>query len=274
MQGRSIRLALERGEVSIDGRKGNKGDFVRAGQVVSVRSLAENTDWEPVPGDIPGASVVYSDESVAILDKPAGVQTEPVKVREAGTLSGYLLWRFPGRFGWCESAGGPLLSRLDRDTSGVVLGALTLEAYRFLLAERESGRLMKRYLCTVEGIFPGPAILKGVIETQGGERVRVRHDTPDPQSIYWTHVVPLQEEDGCTIVCARIVKGRRHQIRAHLAAAGFPIRGDGLYGNRETGDSIRLMLHAAEVTFNHPATGEPMTVSAPIPGVFGIQRLP
>ncbi len=265
VQGRSVRLAIEGGDVSVAGRKGAKGNIVHAADLVVVRRLAEPSDWLPLPGDVSGAGVIYLDSSIAVLDKPAGVQTEPLTVNEPGTMAGYFCWRFPETLPW-SAPSGPLLSRLDRETSGVILGALTETGFRYLLHERQTGGIAKRYVCRVAGRIQYPDTFKWTIESRGGARVKVRNDMPDPQADYWTRIVPISFDGSRTVLSVGISKGKRHQIRAHLAAAGHPIIGDRIYGE---GGAERLMLHAAEVTFPHPDTGKKMTISSSIPVDFG-----
>lgn len=262
---RSIRHAIESAQVSVDGRRRAKGDPVRRGEIVLAENVAETSDWEPLPGDVEGASVLYRDAFVAVLEKPAGIPTEPTGIREPGTLAGYFRWRFPETRHWCTEPGMPLLSRLDTDTSGAVLAAMTEPAWRKLLAQRQDATIAKRYLCVVGGRIDGPAVLKAAIETRGGARVTVRMSDPEPAPVYWTRIRPLETDGRTTLVSAEILKGKRHQIRAHLAAAGHPIVGDRLYGK---GEGERLMLHAAEVTFDHPDTGERTTVASPAPKGF------
>ncbi|HEY5996575.1 MAG TPA: RluA family pseudouridine synthase [Candidatus Deferrimicrobiaceae bacterium] len=262
---RSIRLALETGEVFSAGKTLSKGDRVRAGQKIVVRRLAEPSDWQPLPGDVEGASVLFQDGVVAVLDKPEGIPTEPLSILEAGTLAGFFRWRFPETQDWCLSTGTPLLSRLDFDTSGVVLAALTEPAWRELIRQREEAAIGKRYICVVDGMIAEPATLKGTIESRGGARVRVRPSIEEPSPVYWTRIFPLASDGRRTLAAAEILKGKRHQVRAHLAAAGHPIVGDTLYGKGERG---RLMLHAAGVTFDHPVSAQRMTVTSSAPKGF------
>ncbi len=267
--GRSIRSAMERGDVLVAGRKGAKGHPVHAGETVVIRRLAESFDWLPIPGDVPGASILYRDSSVAVIDKPPGVQTEPLGILEPGTMAGYFYWRFPDTVAWNNPPGSPLLSRLDRETSGIILAAMTGAAFRALADQRQAGEISKRYLCRVAGRIQEPAILKWPIDTKGGDRVKVRKDSTDLQPNYWTRIYPVSF-DGCrSLVSAEIRKGRRHQIRAHLAASGHPIVGDRIYGGMGECEG-RLLLHAAAVTFEHPDSGIRMTVESPAPKDFGV----
>ena len=269
---KSVRFAIEGDEVFVGREKGAKGRILRGGEEVAVRRIAETEDWLPVQGDLPGADLLYADADVAVLSKPVNVHTEPQRPLEKGTLAGYLRWRFPGIEGISKEPGLTLLTRLDYATSGAVPAAVTAEAYAFLAREREKGRIVKTYVCLVRGSLEREMSLSFLLDPSGGEKVRVRTDRNEPDPLYWTDVRPIREAGECTLVRAVISKGKRHQVRAHLAAAGFPIVGDRRYGTvpAEGPGKDRLMLHAAEVRFTHPAGKETISVSAPLPDEFGV----
>lgn len=267
---KSVRFAIDAGDVAVNGEPAPKGRFLQGGDRVSVRKIAEETDWLPEKCDLPGASVLHEDGVVAVLEKPPDVHTEPHRPGEAGTLAGFLLAQFPFVSGISSSPGLTLLTRLDYSTSGAVPAALTGEALLFLSREREQGRIRKVYFCVVAGRMREKRILSGRIESKGGETVRVRADCDDPDPGRWTTVTPVREGESCTLVRAEIVRGKRHQIRAHLAAAGFPVVGDRRYSAvpDEGPGKGRLLLHAGEVEFIHPETGERVRVVSPLPGEF------
>jgi 23S rRNA pseudouridine1911/1915/1917 synthase len=128
------------------------------------------------------------------------------------------------------------------------------------------GAIVKRYLCLVEGDFHEPIPIDYAIDSSGGGTVRVRIKSADPDPCRWTWIEPVgNSANGRTLVRATISRGKRHQIRAHLASAGHPIVGDRRYGAvpLEGAGKTRLMLHAEEVTFRHPGTGELLRVVCP-----------
>lgn len=268
---RSVRYAIEAGQAVVSGRKAPKGLILREGEEVLLREVPEDADWLPAPGDVPGARVLFADAHVAVFDKPPGVHVEPHRPREAGTLAGYLRHRYPDVVLLSRSPGLTLLTRLDFPTSGAVPAALTREAFAFLLAEREEGMIRKDYLCRVVGALDGPLSIDFRIDARGGETVRVRRDAREKDERLWTAATPVRRIGPDTLVSVRIRRGKRHQIRAHLAAAGFPISGDRLYGG-EAGRSGpgRLLLHAAEVTFRHPSGKGLLTVRSPLPPEFEV----
>jgi 23S rRNA pseudouridine1911/1915/1917 synthase len=268
---RSVRFAIEAGEVKVDGEKERKGRPLFAGEEVIVRKIAEAEDWLPEPCELPGAAVLFADHVVAVLEKPVDVHTEPHRPGEKGTLAGYLRGKFPFVAEFSGSAGLTLLTRLDYATSGAIPAALTPESLDFLSREREKGEIRKTYYCLVRGHLEKELILSFRIDTGGGKTVRVKTETRDPDPQRWTTVTPVRTKDSVTLVRVEIARGKRHQIRAHLAAAGFPVVGDRRYSAvpPEGPGHGRLMLHAAQVTFLHPVRKKRMTVVSPIPGDFG-----
>lgn len=265
---RSLRFALESGDVLVGAETAKKGRALHGGEEVSVRRIPEERDWMPVPGDLPGSSVLHADGEVAVLSKPPDVHTEPQRPFEKGTLAGYLAWLYPEVAAIVGKPGLTLLTRLDYATSGAVPAALTAGAYAFLLREREHGRIAKTYLCLVHGVIDRRMSLRFAIDTEDGEKVRIRTGRKEPDPGYWTGVTPVRSAGNLTLVLAEISRGKRHQIRAHLAAAGFPIVGDRRYSAvpQEGPGTVRLMLHALEVRFAHPSgKGEVRAVSPPPP---------
>jgi RluA family pseudouridine synthase len=269
---RSVRFAIEAGEVRVNGKKGRKGQFLAPGQEVAVSRIAEEQDWMPVPGDLPGASILFADDEVAVLEKPPDVHTEPHRPGEGGTLAGYLRWKFPSVTTLSSLPGLTLLTRLDYATSGAVPAALTIEALDFLSREREKGEIRKTYYCLVSGSIEKEMTLSYRIDAEGGETVRVSTEFRDTAPMRWTIVTPVRGDGSVTLVRAEISRGKRHQIRAHLAAAGYPVIGDRRYSAVPPwgAGKRRLMLHAAEVAFLHPETREWMSVCSPVPEDFDV----
>ena len=267
---RSVRFALEAGAVRVDGGMAAKGRALRPGETVVVAALAEEEDWLPVPSKLPGASVAFEDDQVVVLCKPHDAHTEPQRPNEAGTLAGHLRWLYPVVTEISPVPGLTLLTRLDYATSGAVPAALTPASFAFLRHEREMGKIMKSYLCVVEGEVHSASTIALSIESEGGETVRVRSGVEDPDPRRWTVFEPVRVAGGFTLARATISRGKRHQVRAHLAASGHPIVGDRKYSAvpPQGPGKRRLMLHAVEVAFRHPATGEPLTVTCPPPPEF------
>lgn len=244
----------------------------------------------PVP---PGLEVLYADRELIALDKPAGLHTAPLRAGE-DTLLGRLLARFP------EVAGLPgrkpgepgLLHRLDRGTSGVVLAARTTEAFHRLSDDLAAGRVRKEYLavCVPQAAFAPAATVKPGDRLQvesrfapfgpGRRKVRVvLAGDPEPRGgrrkaspeSYRTEAEVVQVRAGLALVRAVILRGFRHQVRAHLAHLGLPLLTDELYGGPvPSGARRRLCLHASAVELAHPADGRRLRIEAPLPPDFAL----
>lgn len=242
----------------------------------------------PVP---PGLAVLYADGALVAVDKPAGLHSTPQGRVGEDTLLGRLLAGFPELAGLPGRRPGEpgLLHRLDRDTSGVLLAARSPEAFHSLSADFAGGRVRKEYLalCVPAGeVRPGQRLeAESRFAAFGPGRRKVRVVPPDgPQAsgrrraspgVYRTEAEVLQVRGGLALVRAVILRGFRHQLRAHLSHLGLPIAGDPLYGAAEApGAPGRLCLHAWRIGFRHPHDGRAMRLEAPCPPELGEWGLP
>ncbi len=259
-----------RGDLDVDGVPVRKpAATVLSGQRVSFRRPA------PAEPEVPRAvAVLAEDPRFYALDKPAGLPIHPTARYHYGTLTAVLRERFPGeRLHTCH--------RLDRETSGVLLVARG-DASAASLKRAFARRLVeKSYLAIVHGELETPQVIDAPLALAGG-RVRVQmavRAVADGGLPSRTRVAPRARYRGFTLVEAFPETGRQHQIRAHLAHAGFPIVGDKLYPDDEPfirwADDGELdprmllprhALHAARLTFPHPDGGAPVTVESPLPG--------
>jgi len=224
---RRCRALIEEGLVLVDGRPLPKGGLVCPGQTFSVadRTEAQTTTMPP------GVAVVARDGAFAALSKPAGVHTVAGRGRSCVETCLPAL----GLEGWL------VLNRLDFLTSGLVLAAATAEDAAAFTGWQDGGRIHKWYLAVARGTI-GAMILKERILDDRRRVVRVAAD--EDEALRWTHVCPVRHVNGGTLVLVGIHKGRRHQIRAHLARAGHPLVGDPVYGSGEPGG---LFLHGWRV---------------------------
>jgi 23S rRNA pseudouridine955/2504/2580 synthase len=165
-----------------------------------------------------------------------------------------------------------LVHRLDRETSGVLLVALKRRALTGLHAAMRAGRIEKRYFTLVAGRWPNPVQhvklpLHKRVTDDGEKRVTVREEGQAAHTIFRR----LQQFSDFTLLEAELKTGRTHQIRVHTSHLGFPIAGDDKYGDFELNKRLmkqglkRMFLHAAKLVFDHPISGERMTVEAPLP---------
>jgi 23S rRNA pseudouridine1911/1915/1917 synthase len=248
-----------------------------------------------LPPAPPGLTVLFTDAELIAVDKPAGLHTAPQGRAGEDTLLGRLLAAFPeiaalpGR-----QPGEPgLLHRLDRETSGIVLAARTPEAFRRLTQDFAAGRVAKEYLAlcapavqlqpgqsfAVESRFApfGPGRRKVRVVPAGdplagaGLQHRGRSRRRASPDSYRTEAVVERARPGLALVRARILRGFRHQVRAHLSHLGLPIVGDELYGSGlPPGVEPRLYLHACSVELAHPPGGAARRIDSPLPEAFSL----
>jgi 23S rRNA pseudouridine1911/1915/1917 synthase len=212
----------------------------------------------PQAEDVP-LEVVYEDEWMLALDKPAGMVVHPTYKNASGTLLNGVLWRTRGRAG----ASPGILTRLDKDTSGLVVVGLTAATHAAMQKDGHGGRITKEYLAVVRGV---PQQRRGEIELPLGRDSADRRIVvvrPDGQRACTRYEV-VDVVDGSTLLRCEPVTGRTHQIRVHLAAQGWPIAGDRVYGPPDA-SVPRQALHAWRVTLPHPVTRQQVELEAPVP---------
>lgn len=261
-RGRASQL-IEMGAL-LDGNPARSSDRVATGQVITVSRPGMTGALEP---EEVAFTVLFADDDVIVVDKPAGIVVHPGTGRSRGTLAAGLIRRFPELVGVGASDRWGLVHRLDKDTSGVLLVARNesaLEALTEALRRREIGRV---YEALVEGCMGSPT---GTIDAPIGRdpsrptRRAISHTGKHARTHY--EVVRNYPESDVSLLSVALETGRTHQIRVHLAAIGHPVVGDLAYGaTRKDIGAPRTFLHAARLTFTHPGTGEPMSVEAPLP---------
>jgi len=203
--------------------------------------------------------VLYEDESLIALDKPAGMVVHPTYKNTSGTLLNGVLWRFRDRAGVQPG----ILTRLDKGTSGLVLVALTPDLH----ARMQKHRMQKEYFAIVRGIPEPPqgTITLPLARDPEDRRRVIVTDTGAPCETRYEVMsgTPAADRNHSTVRCD-LITGRTHQIRVHLAALGCPIVGDATYGGAD--DAIaRQALHAWRISLLHPVTRERIHLEAPIP---------
>lgn len=254
----AVRRLLDGGSLLVDGRREGPSYKVRAGEVVE----ADVPDEGLAPEEIP-VPVVFEDEHLIMVDKPAGLVVHPGAGNPSGTLVNALLAR--GISGGEDPSRPGVVHRLDRDTSGLMVVAKGEPAYSRLvgmMSRREVGRV---YRAVVVGT--------GLPET-GTVDAPVGRDPENPTLMAAgvgkeavTHFEKLAEAEGHTMLRVRLETGRTHQIRVHLSAIGYPVFADPLYGTPVPGH--RLWLHAERLSFRHPVSGDQQEFEAPIPEDLG-----
>jgi 23S rRNA pseudouridine1911/1915/1917 synthase len=249
---------IESGAVTVDGASARKSLRLSEGQRVSFPEPEPTTTaLEPVDLDIP---VLYRDDHLLVVDKPAGLLVHPVPGFNGPTLVHGLLHEVGG-----DGIRPGIVHRLDRDTSGLLVVARddrTLARLQSLLRRR---RISRSYAALVRG---RPASRRGTIEAPIGRdrrdptRVSLDSDVARPAVTHFSIAELLPHH---TLLDVELETGRTHQIRVHLAAIGLPVVGDPVYGHGPELGLERQFLHAARLRFPHPQTGEEIDVSSPLP---------
>jgi 23S rRNA pseudouridine1911/1915/1917 synthase len=247
---------IESGAVLVDGAVAARPSIrVREGALVEV-AVPEGAEFRTRPQAEAGVlDVLHEDDHLLALNKPAGVVVHPSYKNVSGTLINAVLWHLRDR----GDVRPGIVTRLDRDTSGVLLVSLTPGVH----ARLQRTPIRKEYLAVVAGL---PQPRSGTIELpldrdpEDRRRVMVRADGL-PST---THYEVLSTAAGVSVLRCELGTGRTHQIRVHLAARGWPLVGDATYG---VGDArlTRQALHAWRVTFEHPVTSAPLRITAPAP---------
>ena len=257
------------GDITVNGRPvTQRSHRVVAGDVVAAPPAPEVA--EVVVDADPSVSfdVVHVDDDVVVVNKPPGLVVHPGSGNPTGTLVHGLVARFPDVVGVGQPGRPGLVHRLDADTSGLMVVARTPEAYDDLVGQLADRSVTRRYDALVWGAFETTS---GRVDAPVGRsrrhptRMAVAADGREAVTDYEVVASYHQPVTVTRLRCA-LHTGRTHQIRVHLASIGRPVVGDGLYGGDRRGlRSPRLWLHAAELSFDHPATGERVTFSVPLP---------
>ena len=240
------------GFVLVNGRATKPAQQVRAGDVVDV-TVPKPREVSMAAEDIP-VPLVYQDDHVVVVDKPAGLAVHPGPGHPSGTLVNALLARCPG----IEGVGGEIrpgiVHRLDKDTSGLMVVAKNDAAHHHLSQSLKDRTVKKEYLALAEGEL---AEEEGVIDRPVGRHPRNRKKMAvvDDGREARTRYRVLERLERTTLVELSLATGRTHQIRVHLAYLGHPLVGDGVYG-RGCGSLGRQFLHACRLGFEHPSSGE------------------
>jgi 23S rRNA pseudouridine1911/1915/1917 synthase len=255
------------GNVAVDGRQQRASYRVRAGERVTV--VVPPPPRRQVTGEAIPLDVVYEDDSILVVDKPAGMVVHPAPGNWTGTLVNALV----GRGGELSQEGGDeragIVHRLDKDTSGLLLVAKNDRAHRALAAAIAARRIVRRYAALAWGHLDGDRLtVDRPIARDPRDRTRMAIVSSGKPAK--TDFVRLARFDAADLLRAHLHTGRTHQIRVHLASVGHPVVGDDAYGG---GGGRRLVelpprrhfLHAAWLRLRHPLTGAPMDLRSPLP---------
>jgi len=265
-----IQELIAEGRVSVDGVVTKPSHRVEAGEQIEI----EIPEAEP-PGVAPEAiplDVLYEDEDLAVINKPAGIAVHPGAGESSGTLVSALLYRF----GSLSTIGGPqrpgIVHRLDKGTSGALVVARTDDAHRALVEQFQERAVQKTYVALLHGKMrerSGRIELPVARDLRRRTRMTTRRREGRTARTDWSAKLYL---GGFSLIEAELHTGRTHQLRVHFSSLGCPVVGDTLYGaprveivhGARLAELNRNFLHAARIQFTHPQTGEPLDIRAPL----------
>ena len=267
-----IQTLIKEGQVTVNGEQVKPGIRLKGGETIRIvipPKQEETIQPEAIPLD-----VIYEDDDLAVIDKPAGLIVHPGVANEKSTLVHAMLARWPEitRMNIEEKRMG-IVHRLDKDTSGLLVIAKNDVVRRKLAAQFQERTVEKIYLALLERtpktrigrieapIARDPQQRKRMAVMRGGRPAVTEYTVTDDNFI-----------EGQALVRIKLLTGRTHQIRVHMAFIGSPVVGDSVYGFRKQRVKLkRLFLHAAELAFDHPTTGERLHFTSPLP--VGLQNI-
>ena len=264
----AVQRMISAGQALVDGRASKAGYLLRSGDTVAISALQSERHAPEIQPQPTPLAIVYEDQDLLVVNKPAGMVVHPARGHFGDTLLDMLLARYPemGQFGDSERPG--IVHRLDKDTSGLLIVAKNMRAQAALVEQMKQHAIIKRYLALVEGVV---ALDAGSIDAPIGRDPRYRQQmaiTTASSREARTHFRVVQRFSRHTLLLLQLETGRTHQIRVHLQAIGYPVVGDPVYGPTGKHDTLplsRQFLHAYQLAFNHPITGQRIELEAPLP---------
>jgi 23S rRNA pseudouridine1911/1915/1917 synthase len=267
---------IEAGAVKVDRAACKPRDLVEAGSRVRVQMMPDEAAQPEVQPEAIALRLVHEDADVLVIDKPAGLVVHPGAGNPRHTLQNALLGLDP-TLAALPRAG--LIHRLDKDTSGLLVVARTPEAQTSLSRQLEARTMGREYVAVCVGVMTGGGTIDEPIGRHRGDRLRMAIRVSGRPAV--THYRVLERFRAHTYLRVKLETGRTHQIRLHLSHIKYPIVGDPVYGGRfglPRGATPRLAdilrgfkrqaLHAAVLGFEHPRSGERLTLETPVPPDF------
>lgn len=264
----AVQRLLEQGLVTCNGKPVKKNAKTAAGEVYEL-TVPEVRQTELTAQSIP-LDIVYEDADVLVVNKPKGLVVHPAAGHEDGTLVNALLYHCGDSLSGINGELRPgIVHRIDMDTSGLLIVAKNDFAHQYLSAQLQDHTLRRTYECIVRGGFrEDSGTVNAPIGRHPTDRKRMAVTEKNSRAAV-THWEVIARYGVYTHLRCRLETGRTHQIRVHMAYRGHPILGDTVYGHKkpELGQESQC-LHARELCFLHPRTGEQVTVSCGLPDYF------
>ncbi len=262
---------IQSGELQVDGAQMRPRDKLQGGEQVEVKALLQGEErWQPEAIDI---DVVYEDDHILVLNKPTGLVVHPAAGHHDGTLLNALLHHCPS-ISAVPRAG--IVHRLDKDTTGLMVVAKTLEAQTDLVAQLQERAMGREYEAIACGVMTGGGCVDEPMGRHSKQRQKMAVSPMGKEAI--THYRLLKKFRGHTHIRLKLETGRTHQIRVHMAHINYPLVGDQLYGGRmrqPKGIGLDLQeclrgfkrqaLHAKRLELYHPHTEELVSWEVPLP---------
>jgi 23S rRNA pseudouridine1911/1915/1917 synthase len=254
-----LKAWIEAGQVTLDGQVADPTKKVWGGEKVGVRPAADPGDTAFAAEDI-GLTIVDEDDALLVVDKPAGMVVHPGSGNWDGTLLNALLHHAP-QLAHIPRAG--IVHRLDKDTSGLLVVAKTIEAQTNLVRQLQARTVKREYLALAAGDIARGGTVDAPIGRHPTRRTTMAVvATGKPAR---THYEVIERFGTATLLECRLETGRTHQIRVHLAALGHPLVGDPAYGRKGPIAFARQALHAFRLGLSHPVTHVDCRWEAPLP---------
>lgn len=279
----AVAALLDSSEILLDGRPLPRKKALRlpAGSVLSVANVPEPSDLRPPPNPALPLHILYEDPAFLVLDKPAGLPSNPLRAGDPNSLVSALLARYPELAAIGPDPLSPaILHRLDAPTSGLILASRTPDAYAEIRRQFAALSVEKHYLAWVRlppaapSIPPPPSRCDAPLTHQSQTPCRMRPlrpgETRPPRDVFPASTAwrTLRLLPPYALLDVTIFSGVTHQIRCHLAASGLPIVGDSTYAPPSAPPAPRLLLHSHSIRFLHPSSRVPISFTAPPPPDF------
>jgi 23S rRNA pseudouridine1911/1915/1917 synthase len=262
---------IKSGKVTVDQKLLRQKDPVRSGQTIEINPVFE-TQEDHAGEDIP-LDIIYQDEALIILNKPAGLVVHPGAGNSNHTLLNALLYLDPS-LQLVHRAG--IIQRLDKETSGIMVVARTPESHTYLVEEMRERKITREYEAIVNGVMTAGGTIDAPIGRHS--KLRTRMSITEKGKMAITHFRLIKKFTSHTHIKVKLETGRTHQIRVHMAHIKYPIVGDPVYGGRNRlakniSKDLRVMLegfprqalHASRLELVHPLTGKKIEHMAPLP---------
>ena len=269
----AIQRLIEKGRVQLNGEPARASQKIKPGDRITFdvpKAEPLELNGEPIPLEI-----LYEDDALLVLNKPAGLVVHPAPGHWTGTLVNALLYHFETSGGSASTIGGKerpgLVHRLDKETTGIMVIAKTDQAHRALAAQFKQHTITRMYEALVFGVpKKGHGLIELAIGRDTKERKKFSARTARPKPSATEYKVAERFGKIASRVDLFPKTGRTHQLRVHMTSLGHPLLGDPTYGGRkvqalETLDIPRVMLHARTLGFDHPVTGKPMAFTSTLP---------